>query len=516
MSTTWMSLEMQEGSLMGGFPHDDISDRQSFHMMPSTLSSATLDISPMETMPKSDVLGVPESQPEWQNPTESFVDPVDDDRSSEFVQYLDETSMCQDDQSENDGCSVLYDGLEQTGRDQPCVDTGNTNHQAMQISRDSSVDLGHSGVPHTNDVADEQSPILAEVGNLPTRACPETTSSGSTTDSESDDSAIGTQVEQMEISQTTVDTSDIINDDNKAFDFIKALKEKGMLPDLLEKLGYPSLQSTTSDITTTPSVHSNTNENNFKCQEEGCNKSFTRPCELKCVCQRHHNRRFTDQSTRKHEKRHVKPYACTFQFCDKKFGSKNDWKRHENSQHYQHELWRCNEKTGLNEECGKTCHRREQFRSHLAKEHSITGPTVDTKLEQCLKGQDFDARYWCGFCERLIQVEEKGLKAWTNRFDHIDDHFSGRRRPKMDISQWKHQDVVQTELNAQSRISTAGSSNGRSAVFAPTSALGPRRASKPTKRPATDEGHHQSSRKRGRVLFYCASTLSRLASFSRC
>lgn len=501
-----MSLEMQEGSLMGDFPHDDISDRHPFHMIPSTFSSATLDISPMETMPKSDALRVPESQHAWQDPTESYVE--DDDRGIEFVQYLDETSMCQDNQSENDGCSVLYGGLKQTGRDQPCVDAGSTDHQAMQISRDSSVDLGHSDTADSNNVVDDESPTLTEVDDLPARPCPETTSSGNTPNSESDDSAIDTQAKQIEISQTTVDTSDIINDGNKAFDFIKALKEKGMLLDLLEKLGYPSLQLTASDITTTPSAHSNTNENNFKCQEEGCNKSFTRPCELKCVCQHQRNRRFTDQSARKHEKRHMKPYACTFQFCNKKFGSKNDWKRHENSQHYQHELWRCNEKTASNEECGKTCHRREQFKSHLAKEHSITGSTVDTKLEQCLKGQDFDARYWCGFCERLIEVEEKGLKSWTSRFDHIDDHFSGRRRPKMDISQWKHEDVVRTA------ISTAGSSNGRSAGFTPTSALGLRCASKPTKRPANDEGHQQSSRKRGRVLFYCASTLSRLASFS--
>jgi hypothetical protein len=45
---------------------------------------------------------------------------------------------------------------------------------------------------------------------------------------------------------------------------------------------------------------------------------------------------------RKHMKRHQKPYACTrVPGCDKRFGSKSDWKRHENDQHIQLQFWRC-------------------------------------------------------------------------------------------------------------------------------------------------------------------------------
>ncbi|KAM3415704.1 hypothetical protein BST61_g9218 [Cercospora zeina] len=35
----------------------------------------------------------------------------------------------------------------------------------------------------------------------------------------------------------------------------------------------------------------------------------------------------------KHIKRHTRPYGCTFPLCNKIFGSRNDWKRHELTQH---------------------------------------------------------------------------------------------------------------------------------------------------------------------------------------
>lgn len=204
----------------------------------------------------------------------------------------------------------------------------------------------------------------------------------------------------------------------------------------------------------------------------------------------------------------MKPYACTFAFCDKKFGSKNDWKRHENSQHYQHELWKCNEKTDSNPDsiCGKPCHRREQFRAHLAKDHSIMSPsTVDSKLEQCQVGQNCDSSFWCGFCNKVIDVEEKGLKAWASRFNHIDDHFSGRGRPKMDISQWKRQESVPSETSSRFKSSTPGSTAGDLAMLSPAPFLEAHRAGKASKRFASDETQHQPPRKRERLLYYCVS-----------
>lgn len=150
-------------------------------------------------------------------------------------------------------------------------------------------------------------------------------------------------------------------------------------------------------------------------------------------------------TARKHQKRHEKPYACTFAKCCKKFGSKNDWKRHENSQHFQLEIWRCDEKASdhPDEECGKVCHRRESLKAHLEKEHGISEPAVlDKKLGDCRMGRNFESRFWCGFCQKTIEPTGKGGPAHSERFDHIDNHFNGKGgMPKRDISEWKHVDT---------------------------------------------------------------------------
>lgn len=156
---------------------------------------------------------------------------------------------------------------------------------------------------------------------------------------------------------------------------------------------------------------------------------------------------------RKHKKRHEKPYGCTFPQCPKRFGSKNDWKRHENSQHCQLELWKCSESSRVdpNEICGKACHRREQFKAHVSKDHGITDPAeIDRRLDYCRVGRDCESRFWCGFCKAIVETSGRGLKAGTERFNHIDDHYSGRISPRMDISEWKS---VDPDLPARGLIS---------------------------------------------------------------
>ncbi|KAI1293961.1 hypothetical protein F5Y03DRAFT_411169 [Xylaria venustula] len=152
-----------------------------------------------------------------------------------------------------------------------------------------------------------------------------------------------------------------------------------------------------------------------------CGKTFPRKCELK-----------------KHQKRHEKPYGCTMPGCDKKFGSKNDWKRHENTQHFQLEMWGCDE-----ESCEKLCHRREMFRAHLEKDHQIADQSIlDAKLEKCRVGRNCEARFWCGFCQKIVEIKQQGQQAWAERFDHIDEHFSGRNdRAQKGISEWKSFDL---------------------------------------------------------------------------
>jgi hypothetical protein len=138
-------------------------------------------------------------------------------------------------------------------------------------------------------------------------------------------------------------------------------------------------------------------------------------------------------------KRHDRPYGCTFLACGKKFGSKNDWKRHESSQHFQIETWRCDGDRPEGDACSKVCYRKQTFQEHLKKEHYVSDDdeVINEKLETCRIGRNSQDRFWCGFCIKLVELKRKGLDAWTERFDHIDDHFMGRNSlAKQDIRNW--------------------------------------------------------------------------------
>jgi len=136
-------------------------------------------------------------------------------------------------------------------------------------------------------------------------------------------------------------------------------------------------------------------------------------------------------------KSHELPYGCTFLTCNKTFDSKNDWKRHENSQHFHLETWRCDKERLEGGACAKVCYRKESFQDHLVKVHEIDLDKINTIVENCRIGRNCQARFWCGFCRKLVELKRKGVDAWTERFDHIDDHFMGRHgQPKQKIQEW--------------------------------------------------------------------------------
>ncbi|KAL8911539.1 MAG: hypothetical protein Q9171_003303 [Xanthocarpia ochracea] len=157
-----------------------------------------------------------------------------------------------------------------------------------------------------------------------------------------------------------------------------------------------------------------------------CPVTTARQCDMKYIFPYdfRHLRGITNEGTRKHEKRHTRPYGCTFPGCSKKLGSKNDWKRHENTQHYQIETWRCHEasKSSAIGQCASIFYRREQFQGHLRDKHQIQD---DKRIqEQCTLyriGRNGQGKFWCGFCQKIIELKKKGLEAWEERFGHIDD-----------------------------------------------------------------------------------------------
>lgn len=134
-------------------------------------------------------------------------------------------------------------------------------------------------------------------------------------------------------------------------------------------------------------------------------------------------------------KRHEKPYGCTYKMCQKTFGSKNDWKRHESSQHFQLESWNCDI---LN--CNKVLPRRELFKMHLRNYHKVQdSQEIENKLESRRLGRHCDPRFWCGFCDGFVEIEGEVANSWTKRCDHIDSHLFGKDGlEKKTMSEWRY------------------------------------------------------------------------------
>ncbi|RHZ51976.1 putative C2H2 finger domain protein [Aspergillus thermomutatus] len=139
---------------------------------------------------------------------------------------------------------------------------------------------------------------------------------------------------------------------------------------------------------------------------------------------------------KKHQKRHERPYGCTFPKCNKTFGSKADWKRHENSQHYHIQSWYC---TLCDPTQGKRYvrlyYRQEAFVQHLKKHRHVDDEGVRIAIANNRVGENGQSRFWCGFCREIIPLRSQGREAWNERFDHIDfEHFRRGQR----IGDWLH------------------------------------------------------------------------------
>lgn len=123
---------------------------------------------------------------------------------------------------------------------------------------------------------------------------------------------------------------------------------------------------------------------------------------------------------KKHMQRHSKPFGCTFDGCSKTFGSKNDWKRHEQSQHEQQECWRC-----------ATCyevffHSQDYYVTHMRQEHSIHRAEEHARHHRIAR--NYQGQFWCGFCNQIMVHNKSGVEAINYRFDHIASHFNKEKK----------------------------------------------------------------------------------------
>ncbi|RMX77456.1 hypothetical protein D0869_09876 [Hortaea werneckii] len=244
-------------------------------------------------------------------------------------------------------------------------------------------------------------------------------------------------------------------------------------------------------------------EGDFICDEPGCGKRKKRECDL-----------------RKHRKRHSRPYGCTFADCWKRFGSRNDWKRHENSQHFLIDQWRCDMIIENNHKCGSLFQSEDAMRKHLLAQHTRAlqqeasrkgNPLqrlVTLKAEHMHIGREAHHYYWCGFCDRLVAPVKDASNAWEDRFRHVGDHYDKENkhvddwicvqanRRKGDISKpdrrkGKGSSVVKDDLDSDVDLGDAGipdaspvSTDGSRVGFTPPSRMQVR---KPNKRQRIDE-----------------------------
>lgn len=151
--------------------------------------------------------------------------------------------------------------------------------------------------------------------------------------------------------------------------------------------------------------------------------------------------------------------------------------------------------------CTKVFFTAEIARAHLTKMHKVTDPdAVERKIEARRTGADNQAHFWCGFCRKIISLAQKGVDAWTERFNHIDDHFMGKNgQVKQSITEWKTRgsdaEGVQHNVSTQPPSPNRGEEtpSGSSPVSSNTSTASPETS---TLAPSADAAPSQHKRKR--------------------
>ncbi|KAJ5658119.1 uncharacterized protein N7484_001768 [Penicillium longicatenatum] len=162
-----------------------------------------------------------------------------------------------------------------------------------------------------------------------------------------------------------------------------------------------------------PAAQESTDEKQGWFQCDICSKRTRLRCEMK-----------------KHQKRHERPYGCTFPHCAKSFGSKADWKRHETSQHLHIPSWLCAfHDHSKGESCGRIFYRQETYTQHLTQQHRIPKTRLKASLSATRLDLADQSHFWCGLCSRTVPLQSTGSTALDERFNHIDiEHFKKGER----------------------------------------------------------------------------------------
>ncbi len=185
------------------------------------------------------------------------------------------------------------------------------------------------------------------------------------------------------------------------------------------------------------------------------------------VCDICHKPKKRQSDLNKHMQRHSKPYGCVFDKCQKIFGSKNDWKRHEQTQHEQQECWRCHlcfEVFFLDQ---------SRYIQHMLEQHMTQNPEESARKFRVAR--NYQGRFWCGFCCEIFTHSKTDVEAITLRFDHIADHFTkdkkvskdwvelaGKGKTKQQIQDEQSQTTTESEDNEVQGISQDAAGSAQS------------------------------------------------------
>ncbi|KAJ5782227.1 hypothetical protein N7457_004001 [Penicillium paradoxum] len=178
---------------------------------------------------------------------------------------------------------------------------------------------------------------------------------------------------------------------------------------MLQKVLSVALERLSDENEGTPQDFDNEKRDWFQC--DACSKKTRLRCEMK-----------------KHQKRHERPYGCTFPHCAKSFGSKADWKRHESSQHLHVQSWFCTEHVGNSTSCEQLFYRLEKYTQHL-RQHGVEEYQVAASVGNNRLDLADGSHFWCGFCNHRVTLTKRGQAARDERFNHIDiEHFKKGER----------------------------------------------------------------------------------------
>lgn len=127
-------------------------------------------------------------------------------------------------------------------------------------------------------------------------------------------------------------------------------------------------------------------------------------------------------------------------------------------------MWKCDEVVKGGRICPKACHRREVFERHLEVDHKIVEQEErDARQERCRVDRNSNTKFWCGFCEEVKEVDPRsGTGAWSERYDHIGNHFTGGSSfEKRDIKDWISPDSDSSDAEMGEDVPERGSQTKR-------------------------------------------------------